>query len=120
MKVHATLWNHQQQMLDYAISNIDKGVSPDKWTEPFHGALWLAGCATGKTLTSFKLMETLQAKKTLILTTKAGIPSAWHKEHAKWTEDLHMIAPVKGSIAKKAEQLVYDGRDMVYVLCYRW
>ncbi len=106
MHVNANLWSHQQQMLDFALTRLEGGVSnPNKWGDDFYGAMWLAGCATGKTLTTLKLIEEVGARKVLVISTKAGVPSAWIREVNKWTTGLDIVAAHDGSVKKKQAML---------------
>lgn len=107
-----TLWAHQQRMLDFSLYRLGG------WSGY---VLIHAGCATGKTLYAYKLAEALGAQRTLVITTKAGITSAWLREHAKWCGDSSVIiAPTKGTVAQRAEALkeYTGGKPMIYVVNY--
>ena len=106
-----TLWAHQQKMLDFTLSRFRDGSGY---------VLIHAGCATGKTLYAYSLAEAIGAKRTLVITTKAGITSAWVREHERWCDNSVIIAPTKGKVIDRAAQVFADtgGRPMVYVVNY--
>lgn len=69
-------------MVDFALSNIqERGY-----------VFWIAGMATGKSATSLKVAESIDAKRVLILSTKASVESTWPKQVAVHTEGLELLA----------------------------
>lgn len=104
------LWKHQQQMHDFIVEQMR--LREYAWL--------LAGCATGKTLTSIQAMLTLGCKKVLVLTTKAGIRSAWVNDITRHTEGVRVVPLLKGSTAEKAKQMLSENYDepTFYVVNY--
>ena len=110
MKVLTPLWKHQQALHDFAAKRMQDGKGY---------AWWLAGCATGKTLTVFKLIETLKAQRTLIITTKAATTTTWPNECDKHVEGLELVV-AKGSIKAKGVQLdnLSSDKPLAFVINY--
>lgn len=106
LKVTTSLWKHQQTAHDLAIPTLLS-----------RGYFWfLAGCATGKTLLSYKTMETLKVKKVLVVTTIAAMRSAWERDAKQHTQGLPVYVLDKGTSKQKAAQL--NQGDGVYVMNY--
>ncbi len=76
------LWSHQVAMKDYAL----------KCFGEYGYVLWIAGMAVGKTLTTLAVREEIEAKLTLILTTKAALEGTWPSEVMKHTEGVDVLA----------------------------
>ena len=97
-------------MLDWTLERL-------RSNDPY--SLVLAGCGTGKTLFAYKLADEIDTRKTLVLTTKAGVPSAWIREHELWCKDTILIAPTKGTVKQKAALLDENyGSPIIYVVNY--
>lgn len=70
-------WGHQIHMHDDSIKHLKE-----------FGYTWLlAGCATGKTSTSLRVGATLQARRILVLSTKAAARDTWPNEIEKHVKD---------------------------------
>ena len=89
IKSGVRLWKHQEQLVSSAIN---------------HGSynLWFAGCGTGKTLSSIVLADRLEAKRILVLTTKAAMVSVWKNEIDKWTFNTHTVVPIGSGRFRRA------------------
>ena len=86
-----TLWQHQS---DGAVFVKDKP-----------GALLWWGMGSGKSYASINIIQKQRAKYVLILCPKSVIMT-WIKEIEKYTNnDFIVVAPTKGSVAKKAKQI---------------
>jgi SNF2 family DNA or RNA helicase len=93
MKINVDLWEHQQQMVDYALNIFRNGFAED--VEFDHPdtlyAWWYAGCGVGKTLASLEVARVMGFKRILVLTKKAAITSAWLSDINTFTEGLDYI-----------------------------
>jgi len=121
LNVRSKLWTHQQQMLEFLVDRLEE-----------NGYAWLiAGCAVGKTLTIYKLIEMLGVKRVLILTTKSAIGSAWAndaKKHADeyhvtlLTENVRVITPTSDEVVAKnvlvKDKALHTKGDGVFVINY--
>jgi len=109
-KITTKLWSHQQQMTDFALKELNElGYT---W--------WIAGCATGKTLTTYNLANELGAKRTLVLTKKTIIDQAWGGTAERFTSGFNYIPLNKGTSKDKAE-LMWQRRNSpnsVFVVNY--
>lgn len=83
-------------------------------------AWWVAGCATGKTLTSYNLINEVGAKRTLVLTKKTIIEQAWGGNAQRFTEGFNYLPLIKGSSKDKADLLIANRRtpNLVTVVNY--
>lgn len=90
------LWDHQKQLVGFAKQH-------DK-------TLWLAGCGVGKTLSALTVAQ--DCFRILVLTTKAGITSAWEQDIEKHTKELFCLPLIKGTSKQKAK-LLADCWDIV-------
>lgn len=99
-KITTPLWNHQQRMTEFALQELNT----------LGYAWWIAGCATGKTLTTYNLVNELGAKRTLVLTKKTIIDQAWMGNAEKFTTGFNCIPLTKGSSKDKAE-LMWQRRN---------
>jgi len=103
------LWSHQIAMHDF--------VSDRLWYDD--GYAWLlAGCGTGKTLVAYAVMQTLDVKRMLVLTTKAAALQAWVGDAQKHTEGLTVLAPVGKSLKAKVQSLHAATNPFVFVMNY--
>lgn len=126
MQINTELWEHQQNMLEFALKRIsatDKIAVGSGFENAgiINGGFvwWLAGCSTGKTLTSYQLIKEMGYKKTLVITTKAGARSAWIKDAMKHTEGVEVVTAVGESKAdKKLPLMVSRATPFVYVINY--
>ena len=125
MIVKTSLWKHQQQMVDFALSrlNSDKAITVGSgWNiSQINGGMsyWLAGCSTGKTLSIYKVIEMMNYKKVLIVTTKAAAVSAWKKDAEKHLENVNVVTAIGDSKnAKKQALIANNGDTFVYVINY--
>lgn len=120
MELKTTLWEHQNTMLNFALDRLnttDEMVVGHGWdvaTIKGGYAWWLAGCSTGKTLAAFALMHTMNFKKVLVITTKAGAISAWLKGAEKHLDNVTVVAPVGMTKAQKKLELV-GKKDSTYI-----
>lgn len=95
-KVTAKLWKHQELMVDFAEYQLrNRGY-----------AYWLAGCTVGKTIAALSLITRFQFRRTLVICTKAAIPSAWLEDIKTHTEGFTLIPLLKGTSATKAERML--------------
>lgn len=108
MQIATELWTHQNQMVDYAEARLDE----------LGFCYWIAGCAIGKTLAVYKLIERLGAKKVLILTTKAAVTSAWVIDAQKHTKGVNLLAPHKKDVQGKVAALKASSGAVVFVVNY--
>lgn len=93
--VTATLWEHQKLMVEFAKYQLEN-----------HGYVyWLSGCTTGKTLAALKVIEVMGFKRTLVLCTKAAIPTAWAEDIRAKTTGFHFIELLKGTSKEKAARM---------------
>lgn len=103
MVIHTKLWKHQQDTHDRAVSVLRE-----------HGFYYiLAGCGTGKTLTSLAIMDTLAANKVLIVSTKASLTTTWKKQIEAMTD--YRCCVLDKSAAKNAELLQNNDIDIFIV-----
>lgn len=103
MKLKTKLWSHQREMSD-AMTKYTTG-----WDEinnrGYHGVGIWAGMGTGKTLATIEYLMSHGYRRILIACPKAVIP-VWPSEFRKHVEDgPRILAPTKGTCAKKAEEL---------------
>ena len=110
MLTKTKLWQHQQEMVDHAISCFDS----------YGYVWWLAGCAVGKTLAAYEVARRIDAKSVLVLTTKAAITSAWLQDAAKHLDSVSVVGPTKGTVKQRVSALYdrYDHNPLVFVINY--
>ena len=106
--VTTELWDHQRQLVDAAHYALEK----------YGYCWWIAGCAIGKTLSSYKLMEELGVERVLVITTKAAIPSAWIEDAETHLENINLVAPWKKGVKSKICALMASETPVVYVINY--
>ncbi|KKM15120.1 hypothetical protein LCGC14_1699280 [marine sediment metagenome] len=106
--VTTELWDHQKKLIKIAHYALEK----------YGYCWWIAGCAIGKTLSSYKLMEELRVNRVLVITTKAAITSAWLEDAKIHTEGFNVVAPHKKSVKGKIEALRSSEGPVVYVINY--
>lgn len=109
-KITTELWAHQQAMSDFALDRLNT----------LGYCYWIAGCATGKTLTSYNVMNEVSAKRTLVLTKKTIIDQAWGGNAERFTEGFNYIPLTKGSSKDKADLLIANRKtkNLVTVVNY--
>ncbi len=88
-------WGHQLPMHDKMVKTL---------TENGYGWL-LAGCATGKSATSLRIGDTLNAKRILVLTTAAAMTGTWPKEILAHTAETTVLVLNKGTSKQKATDM---------------
>lgn len=71
MKINIEWRSHQVKAAAFALTQFG---TPDKF------AWWLMGCRTGKTLAGLKVVMDSRVQRTLVLTTKAAVDSAWKQD----------------------------------------
>jgi SNF2 family DNA or RNA helicase len=92
------LWKHQREMVDFS----------RQCFQEYGFSLWIAGMATGKSAASLKVRHDIEARRTLILSTKASVETTWPKQVAEHTEGVAIMAvtDVYGSSARKAKAIL--------------
>ncbi len=68
-------------------------------------AWWVAGCATGKTLSALALAAETGARRTLVMTKKTVIGQAWGGNAERFTEGFSVLPLTKGSTADKTQAM---------------
>lgn len=125
MQIKTELWEHQQNMLDFALKRIGTKEAINVGGFDNRGVInggfvwWLAGCSTGKTLATYKLIAEMGYKKSLIITTKAGAYSAWIKDALKHTEGIEVVTAVgEDKIEKRLPLKINRPHPFAYVINY--
>jgi len=108
MRIKTKLWAHQRQMIDFAKSRLDQAGY----------CWWIAGCATGKTLAVYKLIQEGAYKKTLVITTKGAVSSAWIIDAEKHLSNVNVVAPDKLTVKGKKDALSRITKDVIFVVNY--
>ena len=104
IRVTTPLWSHQREMVRFTEACFPTGVFIN------------AGMATGKTLYAYKLME--KHRRTLVVTVKAAMLTAWATDAEKHTDGLTPIILNKGSSAAKSASLRDLGDEYIIVVNY--
>lgn len=107
--IRTGLWEHQKIAKTVALKALKD------W-----GVFWLlAGCATGKTLTMLSVIEALQVKRVLVITTKSAMNSSWGEDIKAHTEGLNCVILDRGDSTDKGNAVYRKYTEpTVFVLNY--
>lgn len=111
MKTTTDLWEHQQKAVDFAVRKMEQG---------YPGVLWSMGMRTGKTLTAFRLMERIGARRALVLAPPKAL-DVWEEQAQIHTDGDTLVTALRGTSreqAYRAASIMEHAADHVLVVPY--
>lgn len=92
MQIKVNVWTHQREMIDFAKDKFTNGLGIVPMEHPpTTYAWWVAGCRTGKTLSVYALIAEMGFNRSLIITKKAAINSAWEQDANDFVENTDIL-----------------------------